>query len=90
MVTVGDTSGADPGVFITEGGERADQVGLTLQASRMQRAWNLAVAEPGISMLTNYELWAVPGYDTGLRETRASGGAPRPVWTTFTSFPRYP
>jgi hypothetical protein len=83
----GNFNGSDPGVLITEGGSRHDQVGPAVQAQRMQTAWNLAVPEPGIAMLTNYELWAVGGYDTALREARAAGGAARPVWNTFTSWP---
>jgi hypothetical protein len=38
-------------------------------------------------MWTNYMLFSNPYADSGLREDRLSGGAPRPVWNTFAHLP---
>ena len=37
----------------------------------------------GIEVWTNYLLYSHPTADSGLREARDSGGAPRPVWEVF-------
>jgi hypothetical protein len=39
----------------------------------------------GIEVWTNYLLYSNPTADSGLRESRESGGAPRPVWDVFGS-----
>ena len=79
-----------PKLWLTEGGARigeAQSVDLTKQAELVRLSWERMSAAAGIQMWTNYLLYTDAGFDTGLRETRLSGGAPRPVWNVFTSFP---
>jgi hypothetical protein len=81
---------ADPKVWLTEGGARlgsGDADDPARQAELVRRNWERMRASPGIEMWTNYLLFENPYADSGLREDRLSGGAPRPVWNTFAGFP---
>jgi hypothetical protein len=81
---------ADPKLWLTEGGARlgSGKAGdLTEQAELVRLNWERMSAEPGVEMWTNYLLYANPYADSGLRQSWLAGGAPRPVWNTFVSFP---
>jgi hypothetical protein len=85
---LGDTS--NPKLWLTEGGARLGQsqaTDLTKQAELVRLNWQRMSAAPGIQMWTNYLLYADPAANSGLRESRFAGGAPRPVWDVFRSFP---
>ena len=81
---------ADPKVWLTEGGARlgsGEASDATRQAELVRRNWVRMSASPGIEMWTNYLLFSSPYADSGLRDDRLSGGAPRPLWRTFTRLP---
>jgi hypothetical protein len=81
---------ADPKLWLTEGGARLGQnqaVDLTMQAELVRLNWERMSAAPGIHMWTNYLLYANATANSGLREDRFAGAAPRPVWNEFTAFP---
>jgi hypothetical protein len=80
----------DPKIWLTEGGARlgsGEADDQARQAELVRRNWELMSASPGIEMWTNYLLFENRYADSGLREDRRSGGAPRPVWKTFAGFP---
>ena len=78
---------SDPRIWLTEGGARLGS-GLTTdldrQAALVRRNWRRMRAAAGRAR-TNYLLYSNPTADSGLRESRESGGAPRPVWDVFGS-----
>jgi hypothetical protein len=79
---------SNPRIWLTEGGARlgsGDAVDLQTQAALVRRNWNRMRALPGIELWTNYLLHAHPVANSGLRESREAGGAPRPVWSVFRS-----
>jgi hypothetical protein len=79
---------SDPKVWLTEGGARLGSgltVDLATQAELVRRNWRRMRDAAGIEMWTNYLLYAHPVANSGLRESRESGGAPRPVWDVFRS-----
>jgi len=81
---------ADPKLWLTEGGARLGSGEATdpaRQAELVRLNWERMSAAPGIEMWTNYLLYENPYADSGLRDDRLSGGAPRPVWNTFVAFP---
>jgi hypothetical protein len=87
---LGGTS--SPKLWLTEGGARLGQsqaTDLTMQAELVRQNFGRMTAAAGIQMWTNYLLYADPTADSGLREARLNGGAPRPVWNVFASFPAY-
>jgi hypothetical protein len=76
----------DPRIWLTEGGARlgsGEAVDLQRQAELVRLNWRRMRAARGIELWTNYLLYANPTADSGLRESRVSGGAPRPVWDVF-------
>jgi Cellulase (glycosyl hydrolase family 5) len=78
----------DPRIWLTEGGARLGSglaTDLDRQASLVRRNWRRMRALGGIEVWTNYLLYSHPTADSGLREARESGGAPRPVWDVFGS-----
>jgi hypothetical protein len=81
---------ADPKLWLTEGGARlgsGDATDPAAQAQLVALNWARMTDAPGIEMWTNYLLHENPVADSGLRENRLGGGAPRPVWNTFAGFP---
>jgi len=75
-----------PRIWLTEGGARLGSGLVTdvdRQAALVRRNWRRMRAIGGIEVWTNYLLHANPTANSGLRETRESGGAPRPVWDVF-------
>jgi Cellulase (glycosyl hydrolase family 5) len=79
-----------PKLWLTEGGARLGQsqaTDLTKQAELVRLSWERMSAAPGIQMWTNYLLYADATANSGLREARLAGGAPRPVWNVFAAFP---
>jgi Cellulase (glycosyl hydrolase family 5) len=79
---------SEPAIWLTEGGARlgsGEAVDLDTQAALVRRNWDRMRALPGIELWTNYLLYANPVTDSGLRHSRESGGAPRPVWNVFRS-----
>ena len=85
---VGGTSA--PKLWLTEGGARLGQAqaaDLTMQAELVRLNWERMSAAAGIQMWSNYLLYADPTANSGLGEARLGGGAPRPVWNVFASFP---
>ena len=55
-------------------------------AELVRLSWERMSAAAGIQVWTNYLLFTDLAFDTGMREPRLTGGAPRPVWNVFTSF----
>jgi hypothetical protein len=83
---------ADPKLWLTEGGARLGQgqaVDLNMQAELVRLNWERMSAAPGVQMWTNYLLYADPTANSGLRESRFAGGAPRPGWNVFAGFPAF-
>jgi hypothetical protein len=79
---------SDPRIWLTEGGARLGSglaTDLDRQAALVRRNWRRMRALRGIEVWTNYLLYSDPTADSGLRESRESGGAPRPVWDVFGS-----
>ena len=77
-----------PRIWLTEGGARLGSglaTDLDRQAALVRRNWRRMRAIGGIEVWTNYLLYSNPTADSGLRESRESGGAPRPVWGVFGS-----
>ena len=75
-----------PRIWLTEGGARLGSglvTDLDRQAALVRRNWRRMRALRGIEVWTNYLLYSHPTADSGLREARDSGGAPRPVWEVF-------
>lgn len=61
----------DPYLLATEGGYRHTGAPPTaaqeqVQADRLESTWTRYRAAPGVGMMTNYLMWSVPTYDTGL------------------------
>jgi hypothetical protein len=82
----------DPRVWLTEGGARLGSGDVTdpaAQALLLAASWQRMSAAPGIEMFSNYLMYADPVANSGLCESIASGGAPRPVWEVFRSFPSF-
>ena len=80
----------DPKLWLTEGGARlgsGDATDPGRQAQLVRLNWERMTAAPGVEMWTNYLLYEHPYADSGLRDDRLAGGAPRPVWDTFAGFP---
>jgi hypothetical protein len=78
----------DPRIWLTEGGARLGSglaTDLDRQAALVRRNWRRMRALGGVEVWTNYLLYSHPTADSGLRESRESGGAPRPVWDAFGS-----
>ena len=82
----------DPRVWLTEGGARlgSGEVGdVSIQAELLAASWARMSAADGIEMFSNYLMYADPVANSGLCESIATGGAPRPVWNAFAGFPSY-
>jgi Cellulase (glycosyl hydrolase family 5) len=78
----------NPRIWLTEGGARLGSglaTDLERQAALVRRNWRRMRAARGVELWTNYLLYSDPTADSGLRESRESGGAPRPVWDVFGS-----
>lgn len=91
-----------PGVWLTEGGVRVDrlvargraadtQAALKLQAELIRRNWDRHDTDsgpdgPGIEMITTYQSYTNPEYDSGLREPQVPGTA-RPAYGTWRRLP---
>ncbi|MGH2780169.1 MAG: cellulase family glycosylhydrolase [Thermoleophilaceae bacterium] len=81
---------ADPRIWLTEGGARlgsGEATDLARQAELVRRSWRRMSRLRGVELWTNYLLHTDPHADSGLRESRESGDAPRPVWDVFRDFP---
>jgi Cellulase (glycosyl hydrolase family 5) len=81
---------ADPRVWLTEGGARlgsGEVSDLAAQALLVAASWERMTAAPGIELFSNYLMYADPVANSGLCESIASGGAPRPLWEVFQRFP---
>jgi hypothetical protein len=81
---------ADPRVWLTEGGARlgsGEVSDLNAQALLVAASWERMTAAPGIELFSNYLMYADPVANSGLCESIASGGAPRPLWQVFRRFP---
>ena len=46
-------------------------------------------AGAGVGMVTQYTTYADPGFDSGVLEPAASGGAPRPALAAWCAVPEY-
>lgn len=91
-----------PGIWLTEGGVRVSRLlergraidvaeALALQAALIRRSWDRHETDvgpegPGIEMLTNYQMYTDPGYDSGLREPLEPGDA-RPAFEAWRRLP---
>jgi hypothetical protein len=81
---------ASPRLWLTEGGARlgvSEATDLTRQAELVRSSWDRMTAAGGVEMFSNYLMYESPYANSGLRHSLASGGAPRPVWDVFRSFP---
>jgi hypothetical protein len=81
---------ASPKLWLTEGGARlgvSQATDLTRQAELVRSSWDRMTAAGGVEMFSNYLMYESPYANSGLRHSLASGGAPRPVWDVFRSFP---
>jgi hypothetical protein len=79
---------SDPRIWLTEGGARLGSglaVDLETQAELVRLNWRRMRATRGVELWTNYLLHAERAANSGLRASRASGGAPRPAWDAFRS-----
>ena len=82
----------DPRVWLTEGGARlgsGEVSDLSKQADLLAASWTRMSAAEGIEMFSNYLMYADPVANSGLCESIATGGAPRPVWDVFRGFPSF-
>ena len=81
---------ADPRIWMTEGGARlgsGEVRDLSDQAEMLAAAWSRLSALPAVELFSNYLMYTDPAADCGLCENLLIGGAPRPVWEVFRSFP---
>jgi hypothetical protein len=81
---------ADPRVWLTEGGARlgsGEVSDLAVQAALVAASWKRMTGAPGVELFSNYLMYADPVANSGLCESIASGGAPRPLWEVFRRFP---
>lgn len=82
----------DPRVWLTEGGARlgsGEVSDLSRQAELVAASWTRMSAAEGIELFSNYLMYADPVANSGLCDSIATGGPPRPVWGVFQSFPSF-
>jgi hypothetical protein len=82
----------DPRIWLTEGGARlgsGEVSDLSRQAELLGASWARMSGAPGIELFSNYLMYADPVANSGLCESIATGGAPRPVWDVFRRFPSF-
>jgi hypothetical protein len=83
---------ADPRVWLTEGGARlgsGEVSDLSMQAELLAASWTRMSAAEGIELFSNYLMYADPVANSGLCDSIVTGGAPRPAWEVFRSFPSF-